>query len=220
LLGGADCSQTLAKALIPLAERRYLGFGMTETGSHFALASLNPDDPACRTSGGQWMYHPVQGVRLVWKSEPASIVPLTLLAPHLGIDQPLQTNDLASPVGAGFVWWGRSDGAVNSAGIKLFPETIEAWVFQALPAVEGRGFATSVPDVRWGERLVWLSEPLDDDLRAEVQAVWVQLRQEHPHWVPKDTYEIPAIPRAAQGKVDRRALRALAVLRAQTEDKA
>ena len=224
LLGGADCSRTLAEALIPLAERRYLGFGMTETGSHFALASLNPDDPACRTSGGQWMYQPVQGVRLVWTSEPtsepASIASLTLVAPHLGIDQPLQTNDLASPEGAGFVWWGRSDGAVNSAGVKLFPETIEAWVFQALPAVEGRGFATSVPDSRWGERLVWLSEPLDDDLRAEVQAVWVQLRQEHPHWVPKDTYEIPAIPRAAQGKVDRRALRALAVLRAQTEDKA
>jgi hypothetical protein len=43
--------------------------------------------------------------------------------------------------------------------------------------------------------------------QTELRNVWRELRREHPHWVPKSTGEQAEWPRAAQGKIDRAALR-------------
>ena len=212
LLGGAHCTPADARRIAPLAQQTYLGFGMTETASHIALAKLQPDNPRCCTPNGRWIYTPVRGVSLVWPKSATEIpslepVPLTFAAPHLGLEEPLETTDAVLPNGAGFVWCGRLDGALNSAGVKIFPEQVELWVGQRLPHLEGRGFLTAVADPHWGDRLVWLSEPLTAHEQTELRNVWRELRREHPHWVPKSTGELAEWPRAAQGKIDRAALR-------------
>jgi O-succinylbenzoic acid--CoA ligase len=212
LLGGAHCTPDDARRIAPLAQQTYLGFGMTETASHVALAKLQPDNPRCCTPDGRWIYTPVRGVSLVWPQPATEIpslepVPLTFAAPHLGLEVPLETTDAVLPHGAGFVWCGRLDGALNSAGVKIFPEQVELWVGQRLPNLEGRGFLTAVADPHWGDRLVWLSEPLMAHEQTELRNAWRELRHEHPHWVPKSTGELAEWPRAAQGKIDRAALR-------------
>jgi hypothetical protein len=212
LLGGAHCTPADARRIAPLAQQTYLGFGMTETASHIALAKLQPDNPHCCTPDGRWIYTPVRGVSLVWPQSATEIpslepVPLTFAAPHLGLEEPLETTDAVLPNGAGFVWCGRLDGALNSAGVKIFPEQVELWVGQLLPNLEGRGFLTAVADPHWGDRLVWLSEPLTVQENTEFQNALLELRHEHPHWVPKSTGELAEWPRAAQGKIDRAGLR-------------
>jgi O-succinylbenzoic acid--CoA ligase len=212
LLGGAHCTPADARRIAPLAQQIYLGFGMTETASHIALAKLQPDNPRCCTPDGRWIYTPVRGVSLVWPQSATEIpslepVPLTFAAPHLGLEEPLETTDAVLPNGAGFAWCGRLDGALNSAGVKIFPEQVELWVGQRLPNLEGRGFLTAVADPHWGDRLVWLSEPLTAHEQTELRNAWRELRREHPHWVPKSTGELAEWPRAAQGKIDRAALR-------------
>ena len=212
LLGGAHCTPADARRIAPLAQQTYLGFGMTETASHVALAKLQPDNPHCCTADGRWIYTPVRGVTLVW-SQPSTIntplapVPLTFAAPHLGLEAPLETTDAVLPHGTGFVWCGRLDGSLNSAGVKIFPEQVELWVGQRLPNLAGRGFLTAVADPHWGDRLVWLSEPLTAHEQTELQNAWRELRQDRPHWVPKSTGERADWPWAAQGKIDRAALR-------------
>ena len=212
LLGGAHCTAADARRIAPLAKRTYLGFGMTETASHMALAELQPDNPQCCTRDGQWIYTPVRGVSLVWPQSATgntsvAPVPLTFTAPHLGMDVPLETTDAVIPHKVGFVWCGRLDGALNSAGVKIFPEQVELWVGQRISALVNRGFATAITDPHWGDRLVWLTEPLTAQEQTELQNAWHELRREHQHWVPKSTGEVTDWPRAAQGKIDRAALR-------------
>jgi hypothetical protein len=43
--------------------------------------------------------------------------------------------------------------------------------------------------------------------QTELQNAWRELRQDRPHWVPKSTGERADWPWAAQGKIDRAALR-------------
>lgn len=152
LIGGAALSQQLEKQCADLHPHCFIGYGMTETVSHIALRKLN--EP---------YYTLLPGARLNNKSNQTTITDSKLSIYDLKITDVLHViND------SEFEWMGRADFVINSAGIKIHPEQLEAIIstFIATPFI-----ISSVPDQLLGERCVLLSEvEISTKLFEEIQA--------------------------------------------------
>lgn len=178
LLGGADVRPELESVLAKWPRPVYHGYGMTETLSHVALRQL----------GGGRRYTGLPGVLFAQKGEA-----LVVDDPARGV-RGLVTTDAVQVISyREFEWLGRLDGAVVSAGKKIFPEAVES--------ASGReGVAVGVPDSRWGQMLVWVGAPGFDPHRIALK--WEAL----PSWQrPKHVLE-HAIPYLSSGKPDRQAV--------------
>jgi O-succinylbenzoic acid--CoA ligase len=81
----------------------------------------------------------------------------------------LFTNDqvkLLSP--QSFIWLGRKDHVINSGGLKIHPEQIEASIIKAGILNENRFYVSACQDDQWGERpcLISLDEISQDQFNA------------------------------------------------------
>jgi O-succinylbenzoic acid--CoA ligase len=165
LVGGAPVSAALEQQIQTLTAPVYHTYGMTETATHIALRRLNGPDAS------PW-FHPLPGVAIDVDQRGCLRVkgPMTL-------DHWLQTNDLVDLARANlppatcnmqpatFRWLGRWDNVINSGGVKVQVEAVEAAVERAwlgLGLAERRFFVIGVPDERLGEAvtLVIESDPL------------------------------------------------------------
>lgn len=71
-------------------------------------------------------------------------------------DEPVVTNDLVDLINENqFVFLGRIDNVINSGGVKLIPEQIEA---KLIGKINNRFFVTGVPDTVLGEKLILVIE--------------------------------------------------------------
>lgn len=119
-----------------------------------------------------------------------------------------RTSDLGRVGGGVLTVLGRADGAVNSGGLKILPEQVEA----AVASVGLTCCAVGVPDDEWGEIVAVLVEAAGTDgaehaectasLRARMKGADVAS-----HLIPKRAFTIDALPLTGPGKVDRRAVR-------------
>ena len=167
-------------------------YGMTETLSHIAMRRLNGPEAS------EW-YTPFPGVN-------TSLGPdgnLVIHAPAVNPDE-LPTNDLAKFDAQGrFRILGRRDNIVNTGGVKVQIEQVEDALRPRLPFP----FAiTSVPDAKFGERIVLLVENArtDDPLLSQAIAALP------PYWRPKQVFCVPQLPQTGTGKPDRATARKLA----------
>lgn len=115
IIGGAAVSPTLEQRLQELPTRCYGTYGMTETVSHIALREINGErkSPAYFALGKVSFSMDKRGC-------------LIINTPHLQ-QQRFITNDIVQLVDTThFEWLGRHDNVINSGGVKLFPESIEA----------------------------------------------------------------------------------------------
>lgn len=135
IIGGGPMSNSLIEAVQSSSTRIYHTFGMTETISHIALKSIN--HPQKKT------YELLPGVSIETDNDR-----LVINWPEIGVNQ-LKTNDIVSIENNGFSWLGRADFVINSGGIKLHPEHIEAQLGQLLSS---SFFSAGVPDALLGER--------------------------------------------------------------------
>lgn len=114
------------------------------------------------------------------------------------------TGDLGWIDARGRLWLsGRLADIIKSGGYKVQPEEIEA-VLAGLPGC-GQVVVTSLPSDYWGEVIVAATEHADVKWTAEAQSRVARLSK-HKH--PRAYVALPALPRNAQGKVNRRAVRA------------
>lgn len=130
LLGGAP-----AEGGMRTAGEVWESFGMTETISHIAVRRLWPEpvEPAFRV---------VRGVEV--RTDAAGC--LHVRAPHLFAGE-LATRDVVELAGAGaFVWKGRADDVINSGGVKVHPEEVEAAAGQITPR-PCRAYGAPHPDL-------------------------------------------------------------------------
>ena len=178
LLGGADVRPELETLLARWPRPVYHGFGMTETLTHVALRQI----------GKGRTYRGLPGVLFTQKGEA-----LVVDDPSRGVRN-LVTTDAAKVLShREFEWLGRLDGAVVSAGKKIFPETVEA-------ASGAEGVAVGVPSSEWGQALVWVGAP------------GVDLKTVHQKWEALPSWQRPKhivqreIPYLSSGKPDRQAL--------------
>jgi O-succinylbenzoic acid--CoA ligase len=218
LVGGAPVSAALEQQAQALAAPVYHTYGMTETATHIALRRLN--GPAA----SPW-FQPLPGVEIAVDARGC----LRLKGP-MTLGHWLQTNDLVElalapgqPPQANtssddasrftlhasrFRWLGRWDNVINSGGVKVQVETVEAAAGQAwlaLGLAERRFFVAGLPDARLGERVTLLVEgsPLPAPQEAALAAALAQALPAYE--APRQVLYAPRFVETASGKIDRRA---------------
>ncbi len=200
LIGGAPISTALDQALQACEAPIYHTYGMTETVSHIALRKLN--GPAASD-----YFTPLPGVSLGLDERSC----LHITAPMTRGER-LQTNDLVDLQADGrFRWLGRVDNIINSGGVKVQVELVEAALEQILLHYQGgkyaprRFFVGAIPHDQFGQMVAAVIE--GDPFPHQVETdIWSNLQTILPKYhTPRLLYFFPHLQETPTGKIDRRA---------------
>ena len=191
IIGGGAIDRQMEETLRRFPNSVWSTYGMTETLSHIALRKLSGPE----ASG--W-YTPFKDVTVSLSDENTLII----RAPRVNAET-LTTNDIAelNPKGQ-FRIIGRKDNTINTGGVKVQIEQIE----EALHARLSLPFMiTAVPDPKFGERIVMLTEgePQMKEIEKAVSTL-------PPYWRPKQVFKTEKLPQTGTGKPDRAEARRLA----------
>lgn len=184
IIGGGAIDRQLAIELKDFPNAVWSTYGMTETLSHIALRRLNGPEAS------DW-YTPFDDVHIRLSREGTLIIH----APRV-CEEELITNDIAEiNARKQFHILGRKDNIINSGGVKIQIEQVEA----ALNEYLSQPFLiTSAPDKKFGEIVVLLSE---GEAPQDIEAI---CRQALPaYWRPKRIIPVFRIPLTGTGKPDR-----------------
>lgn len=188
IIGGAAIDPEMEKLLQDLPNSVFSTYGMTETLSHIALRRVNGSEASL-------YYTPLPSVSLRTASDDSLIIDAIDVC-----DETLQTNDIVVFDSVGnFRVIGRKDNVINSGGVKLQIEQIEAKIAHLFMSP----FAISAkPDARLGEKVVLYSErELTGAQLDQMQALLSKYEY------PKEFILIDQIPRTDSGKIRRNELR-------------
>lgn len=147
ILGGGATSEALKRALQDIPSQVYATYGMTETVSHIALQKLNGPDK-------QESFEALGELTLSQDERDCLII-----SGYGGPD--LITNDRVELLDQRhFKWLGRADFVINSGGIKMQPELLEAKAANALKAhlTDRQWLIAARPQQQLGEELVLVIE--------------------------------------------------------------
>ena len=140
IIGGAKVSDDLALKLKNIKSDIYETYGMTETITHIAAKKI-----------GEEFFNILEHVSI--SSDDRNC--LVIDAPSIS-DEKVITNDIVEILNEKqFKWIGRYDNVINSGGIKLFPEQIEA---KLASKISNRFFVTGQPDNILGSKVVLVLE--------------------------------------------------------------
>jgi O-succinylbenzoic acid--CoA ligase len=190
LIGGGELHPSIREKLTRLnTPNVFESFAMTETYTHFALRQLNGPAPDSQF----WL---LDGVKIEKDDRDCLVVEMP------GVTEgKVVTNDLVeiSDDGSGFLWLGRIDNVINTGGIKVIPELLEAKI-KGLIGMEC--LVLSLEDDKLGQKLVLLVE--NSDANPPV-AYWEELmkKQLSSYEIPKKTIVTREISRNAAFKPDR-----------------
>ncbi|MBE8726839.1 AMP-binding protein [Flavobacterium hungaricum] len=149
IIGGAKLDTALEEKLMPLKTEIYETYGMTETITHIAAKRL-----------GTPAFSILPNVKIAQDDRQCLVINLASVS-----DEPIVTNDLVDLINEQqFVFLGRIDNVVNSGGVKLIPEQIEA---KLINKINSRFFVTGLPDAALGEKLVLVIEGEKQDFPAD-----------------------------------------------------
>lgn len=185
IIGGAAVSESLKSKLTTINTQIYETYGMSETLSHIALKMIRPHTEDYFTC--------FDGIKISADDRGC----LKIDAPQLSEDI-LQTNDIVDIINHNqFRFIGRIDHVINSGGVKIFPETLEALVKQS---VTNEIVFTGIDDETLGQKLVLVieGEP-NDKINQQLSSINYDIKAHR----PKDIIYIKKIPRTENGKVSR-----------------
>lgn len=182
MAGGAPLSRERRDALIACGYDIWESYGMTETCSNVALR--HGADPLFTANPGITFSTDGRGCLIVH-------------ARDYSFDG-LQTNDvvsLQSPVS--FLWLGRSDNVINSGGVKIFPEQLEAELSASLHIPF---YIVAVADAKWGSAAGLVVEGGMAEAMLAYDAIRsVSDRRRRPHYIGA----MPEFQRTENGKIRR-----------------
>lgn len=151
IIGGGVLQKRMSDLASTHTTMYYQTFGMTETISHIAVKRIYP----------AMSYYECVGTNCIDMNTLDSS--LIIHAPQLGIES-LKTNDIiAFKDNKHFDWIGRKDNIINSGGIKINPEQIEALLEGVFDVPF---YISSQPDDRLGQKVVLYIEstiPIDEE---------------------------------------------------------
>jgi O-succinylbenzoic acid--CoA ligase len=191
IIGGAEIRDELEIMLRDMPNEVFATYGMTETCSHVAIRRISGTEP-------ERYYHAVSGVEFSIDKRNC----LEITTDYL--PEKIQTNDVVDLIDTTtFRWIGRYDNLINSGGIKIIPEELEAIISKAT------GFDCAIvglPDPQLGERVILVVEKGGSEIgEEELKAL---LQSELPkHSQPKEIIFSDELPRNSSYKVDRNQLK-------------
>ncbi len=199
LIGGGPADADLVDKTCRTTAPVYHTFGMTETASHFALRRLNGD-------GAHDDFRTIPGTEIGVDHRGC----LTVRGPMTG-NKLLTTNELVEILAHDrFRWAGRIDHVINTGGIKVSPEIVEAHIAQWLQKrnIHNRLLIFGLPDRKLGERLCLAIEgtklPME---RIELEEGLSRILQKY--HVPKEIFLAQHFLYTENGKIRRNATKAL-----------
>ena len=149
IVGGAPVTKKLMHALQEKETRVYETYGMTETVTHIAAKQINGFQDKAALSKAHFKILP--HIKISQDKRNCLVIEASEI-----MEKPIVTNDIVKLVSdTGFEWIGRYDNVINSGGIKLIPEQIEAKLTAIIP---NRFFVTGIPDEALGEKLIVVVE--------------------------------------------------------------
>tara|TARA_R110002020_G_scaffold197824_3_gene398912 strand:- start:530 stop:1597 length:1068 start_codon:yes stop_codon:yes gene_type:complete len=192
IIGGAPISSGLREQLIENDIHAYQTYGMTETVSHIALAKIEKGELIYRILPE--VEYGIDGRKALWIKSASSN------------NQLIQTNDQVELITLNsFRWLGRVDFVINSGGIKLHPELLEAKGEKTIHSFYPKAafFFFGMKDVRLGERLCLAIESTDNDIEHSAMLKEALAAVMEKYEVPKNTFIIPVFSRTSSGKINR-----------------
>ncbi|WP_461534041.1 AMP-binding protein [Sinomicrobium sp.] len=187
LVGGAPMSDKLKEAL-PQECSVFETYGMTETITHIAAKRVGVE--------GEDYFKTIPGVSLSLDERGC----LVIHAPQI-TSETIVTNDLVELLSdTSFKWLGRIDHVINSGGVKLIPEQIEAKLDQLL---KGRFYVTAMPDDTLGEKLVLFVEQQSNPgcSTEEIKKGIDQLSELDKYEKPREIFIVKKIKETSSGKI-------------------
>lgn len=194
IIGGATVSEHLKHKILDTEQlsrtsnRIFETYGMSETLSHIALKQLMPEPEDYFTA--------FENVSITTDERGC----LKIFAPNVNAEV-LQTNDLVEIKNENqFKFLGRIDNVINSGGVKIFPETLEALVKKEIP---NEVVFTGIYDESLGQKLILI---IEGEKSVELTDKILNIPFEKKFHQPKDIIFIEKIPRTPNGKVNRNEL--------------
>jgi O-succinylbenzoic acid--CoA ligase len=178
IIGGASVSRELSHKLQNLNNEIYETYGMTETISHIAAKRIDSET-----------FTVLPNVTLASDDRDCLVVKVPFISEAL-----ITTNDIVELVNnSKFKWIGRYDSIINSGGIKLIPEQIEAKIAKHLTVPF---FITGIPDALLGQKVILVLEG------AEIELPKTLFEKLNKYEIPKDIFFIPHFERTVTAKIN------------------
>lgn len=192
IIGGAPLSEKLKSQITSNRINAFQTYGMTETVSHIALANIG---------SGTLMYQTLKNVEIGQDERGA----LWVKSPMSGPER-IQTNDLVElKSGNSFVWLGRADFVINSGGVKIHPELLEAKAESAITGLfpDSPFFFYGLKDPKLGEKLaLFIQSDPNNSEKAKLLQKKLKLKLDR-FEVPKEIHLMPKFEITSSGKLDR-----------------
>ncbi len=194
IVGGGTVSEHLKGLVQGIKTKVYETYGMTETISHIAARRINPkkkDKKEIR------FFKAMPNITLSTDDRQC----LVIKAPQLN-DNTIITNDIVVlKTYKKFIWKGRIDNVINSGGIKLYPEEIEAKL-QLL--IVQRFFIASIADTKLGDKIILIIEDEYNESKHNLIAEAIRnIKTISKYEIPKQLYFLSKFVETKNGKIQR-----------------
>lgn len=193
IIGGGAVDEAMQQQLHCFPHAVWSTYGMTETLSHVALRRLNGPEAS------EW-YTPFTHVSLSLSAHRTLVIDAPQVSPTR-----LVTNDIVEFNGKGqFRILGRRDNTVNTGGVKVQIEQVEAAL---TPLLSFPFQITAAPDPKFGEHIVLLAQTASTEAEDMLRNAFSTLPA---YWRPKQIIYLPQLPLTGSGKPDRATARKIA----------
>jgi O-succinylbenzoic acid--CoA ligase len=183
IVGGAKMSADLEQRLFQLKTKIYETYGMTETITHIAAKKI-----------GEKAFTILPDVKIYQDNRKCLVID----APKIS-SETIVTNDIVELVNENqFIFLGRIDNVINSGGVKLIPEQIEA---KLAGKINSRFFVAGIPDSVLGEKLVLVIEGAKQNLDETVFDGLDKFEK------PKAVFYVPEFTETLNGKIKRKEIK-------------
>ena len=188
IIGGGQISTDLLTIIQELSTACYATYGMTETLTHIALQRLNGQ-------GKSDLFTCLPGIKIRTDNRKCLVITVPF------IKDEIVTNDVIERISnIQFRWLGRADNVINSGGVKIFPEQVEA---QLAKLIDENFYISSIPDNALGQKLILYIEGRTPLFKEKTQLM-EQMKQLLPsHHCPKEIKYIHQFEYTRTGKIIR-----------------
>lgn len=193
IVGGAPLHQGTIEILDNFRCQLYATYGMTETISHVALRRLNGPQK-------QRYFETLPGVTVDVDDRDCVVLSVPFLP------EKLITNDIVLKLSSTqFEWMGRFDNIINTGGIKVSPEKVEAAIQSIFHSTghKNRFFVHGVDDRQLGSRIVLVIEAniLDEQFLKFIHTSLAAVLS--PYEIPKEALLVSKFSETENGKINR-----------------
>ncbi|MBT6637288.1 MAG: hypothetical protein HOB42_04870 [Candidatus Marinimicrobia bacterium] len=171
----------MIKKLQNVSPQVFETYGMTETLTNVAIKPLNGLNKSD-------LFQALDRIHFKINERDCLVINAPMLSP-----ESIVTNDIIELINdISFRWLGRFDNVINSGGVKVIPEVVEAKLASFI--LDRRYFISGVPDKSLGEKVVLLVEGNETELSFQHLEKYER---------PKEIYFIPEFVETESGKVNR-----------------